>query len=94
MKKNTGKDESSRKRPLQDDLRAHYEVDYDKSRPNRFAGRVRFSRGGARPGAGRKKGPQPIERHTVTLYKAHVDYLRELDRNLSQAIRKLIDSTR
>ncbi len=93
MKKNTAKDESPRKSRPQDDLRPHYDVDYDKSRPNRFAGGVRFSHGGARPGAGRKKAPQPIERHTITLYKAHADYLRALDRNLSQAIRMLIDST-
>lgn len=94
MRKNTGKNESPQRDHLRDDLRPHYDVDYDKSRPNRFAGRVRLSHGGARPGAGRKKAPQPIERHTITLYKAHVEYLRGLDHNLSQAIRKLIDSTR
>lgn len=92
MKKNTLKNEPAQASRLRDGLRPHYEVDYSKSRPNRFAGRVRFSHGGPRPGAGRKKAPQPIERHTVTLYKAHVDYLRALDRNLSQAIRKLIES--
>jgi hypothetical protein len=91
MKKNVVKNKSAQTSRLRDDLRPHYDVDYSKSRPNRFAGRVRFSHGGPRAGAGRKKAPQPIERHTITLYKAHADYLRGLDRNLSQAIRKLIE---
>ncbi len=86
MKKNTIKIANE----LQDELRPHYDVDYAKSRPNRFAGRVKFTRGGARPGAGRKSGPEPIERHTITLYKTHANYLRSLDDNLSRAIRKLI----
>ncbi len=86
MKKNTIKIANE----LQDELRPHYDVDYAKSRPNRFAGRVKLTRGGARPGAGRKSGPEPIERHTITLYKTHANYLRSLDDNLSRAIRKLI----
>jgi hypothetical protein len=72
------------------DLPAHIDVDYTKARPNPYAGRVKFAHGGKRPGAGRKPGPQPIERHTITLYKEHAQYLRSLDQNLSQAIRKLI----
>ncbi len=32
---------------LEDDLRPHYDVDYSNSRPNRFAGRVGFTHGGA-----------------------------------------------
>lgn len=79
---------------LEDDLRPHYDVDYNKSRSNRFAGRVRFTHGGARRGAGRKPAPEAVERHTITLYLSHARYLRRLDANLSRAIRKLITSRR
>lgn len=72
------------------ELKPHYDLDYRKAKPNRFAGRVKFTHGGARPGAGRKAAPEPVERHTITLYKTHADYLRRLDGNLSKAIRKLI----
>jgi hypothetical protein len=75
---------------LNDDLRPHYDVDYRKTRPNPYAGRVKLTHGGARPGAGRKRAPELVERHTITLYKSHAKFLRRLDRNLSSAIRKLI----
>jgi hypothetical protein len=76
------------------DLPPHIDIDYSKARPNPYAGRARFSHGGRRPGAGRKPGPQPVERHTISLYKEHARYLRSLDENLSQAIRKLIAKAR
>ncbi len=79
---------------LADDLRPHYAVDYAKSRPNRFAGRVKLTHGGMRPGAGRKPAGQPLERHTITLYSTHAKFLRSLDSSLSRAIRKLIDQSR
>jgi hypothetical protein len=72
------------------ELKPHYDFDLCKAKPNRFAGRVRFSHGGARQGAGRKPAPEPVERHTITLYKTHANFLRRLDTNLSKAIRKLI----
>jgi hypothetical protein len=78
---------------LNDDLRPHYDVDYSKTRPNPYAGRVRFSHGGTRAGAGRKRAPEPMERHTITLYRSHAMRLRALDSNLSLAIRKLIERT-
>ena len=78
---------------LNDDLRPHYDVDYSKTRPNPYAGRVRFSHGGTRAGAGRKRAPEPMERHTITLYRSHAKRLRALDSNLSLAIRKLIERT-
>ncbi len=56
MKKNTIKIPNE----LQDDLRPHYDVDYAKSRPNRFAGQVKFSHGGARAGSGRKPAPEVL----------------------------------
>lgn len=76
------------------DLPPHIDVDYAKTRRNPYAGRVKFAHGGKRPGAGRKPGPQPIERHTITFYKEHAQYLRSLDQNLSHAIRKLIAKAR
>ena len=76
------------------DLPPHIDVDYSKARPNPYASRVKLAHGGKRPGAGRKPGPQPIERHTITLYREHALYLRSLDSSLSKAIRKLIAKTR
>ncbi len=90
MKKNTIRTPNEH----EDDLRPHYEVDYRKSRPNRFAGRVKFSHGGARTGAGRKRAPEILERHTITFYKSHAKFLRTIDSNLSRAIRKLIAKTK
>ncbi len=79
---------------LNDQLRPYYKVNYSKARPNRFAGRVKFTHGGTRPGAGRKSATErfgePVERHTITLLKSHANFLRSLDDNLSSAIRKLI----
>ncbi len=86
MKKKTSKTD------LLDDLRPFYKVDYSKARRNPYVGRVRHTRGGARPGAGRKAALEPIERHTITLFKSHAARLRALDKNLSRAIRKLIES--
>lgn len=77
-----------------DQLRPHYHFDYSKARPNRFAGRVKLPRDGARPGAGRKSAPPRVERHTITLSTAHAKFLRSLDGNLSRAIRKLIAKAR
>lgn len=79
---------------LDDDLRSHYNVDYSKSRPNPYAGRVKHTHGGKRNGAGRKQASEPLERHTITLYQTHAKYLRTLDTNLSRAIRKLIAKAR
>ncbi len=85
-----------RESPIHDDpddnLRPHYDFDYSKARRNRFAGRVKFTHGGKRKGAGRKRASEPIERHTITLFKSHAKRLRALDKNLSKAIRKLIES--
>ena len=88
MKKHPGSEHI----PKLDDyeLPAEYPLNPKKFKPNRFAGRVKFTHGGARPGAGRKSAPEPMERHTIAFYKSHVDYLLSLDRNLSKAIRKLI----
>ncbi|MBI3913170.1 MAG: hypothetical protein HY327_03070 [Chloroflexi bacterium] len=76
------------------ELRPHYDIDYRKARRNPYAGRVKFTHGGKRNGAERKSTPEPLERHTITLYKTHANYLRRLDSNLSRAIRTLIDRAR
>ena len=76
------------------ELKRHYDLDYSKAKPNRFA------HGGKRPRAGRKPLPahetkgKPIVRRTVTLTAPHLAYLRKLDSNVSRAIRKLIDAAR
>lgn len=55
--------------------------------------KTRATRGGARKGAGRKPSrPEPLERHTITLYQTDAEYLRTLDGNLSRAIRKLVET--
>ena len=78
--------------PKYDDyeLPAEFPLDRRKLKPNRFAGRVKFTHGGARPGSGRKPASEPLERHTITFYKSHAEYLRKVDTNLSKAIRKLL----
>jgi hypothetical protein len=79
------------------DLKPHYDLDYRKAKPNRFAGRVDLTtpkRGGARPGAGRKPARESLERHTITLLKSDAAYLRKFDKQLSAAIRKLIAQAR
>lgn len=76
------------------DLPPHIDFDYSKAKPNPYAGRIKYTRGGERKGAGRKPAPEPVERHTITLYKSHTKYLRSLDANLSRAIRKLIARAR
>ncbi len=76
------------------DLPPEIPLDPAKMKPNRFAGRVKLTRGGKRAGAGRKPAPKPLERHTITLFQSQVDYLRTLNANLSQAIRVLIERSR
>lgn len=80
---------------LTDELRPEYHVDYGKSRPNRFAGRnkevVGPVRGGARPGAGRRSSPEPLVAKHVYLFPRHVKILQKIDKNLSAAIRKLVE---
>lgn len=65
-------------------------VDYAQAKPNPYAGKVQFTHGGKRKGAGRKPSQEVAKPHTVSLYKAEVKFLRSLDPNLSRAIRKLI----
>ena len=69
-------------------------LDPEKMKPNRFAGRVKFTHGGARNGAGRKPKPESERtvRKTVTLYRSEIRFLKSLDPNLSKAIHKVLES--
>ncbi len=80
--------------PKLDDYELPEEFPFDpkKLRRNPYAGRVKYTHGGPRKGAGRKPASEPVERHTITLFKSQVEYLRTLDPNLSRAIRKLLGS--
>jgi hypothetical protein len=81
-----------------DDLLPHYDIDYSKAKPNRFAGRPKVIigpvHGGAREGAGRKAAPEPLVAKRVYLYPRHVRILQKIDKNLSAAIRTLVDAHR
>ncbi len=81
------------------ELPDHIEFDYSKAKPNRFAAppgepsNIKFTRGGARKGAGRKPAPEPLIPKKVYLYPRHLKLLKKLDSNLSAAIRKLADAS-
>lgn len=50
---------------------------------------------GGQPGAGRPTVlDEPVRRATITLLESHEKFLREIDPNLSQAIRKLIEQSK
>ena len=74
------------------DLPPEVPLDPQKMKPNRFAGRVKLTHGGARRGAGRKPKPESLRtvRKTVTLYRSEIRFLKTLDSNLSRAIHKLL----
>jgi len=89
------KKDSKGARPIEmtadDDMLPEYNIDYSKAKPNRFAGRVKFTRGGARKGAGRKPAPEPLVAKRVYLYPRHLKLLSKIDTNLSAAIRRVVD---
>ncbi|MBI5034595.1 MAG: hypothetical protein HZB51_29070 [Chloroflexi bacterium] len=76
------------------ELKPHYDFDYSKAKPNRFAGRVILTRGGKRTNGERKLASPPTVRKTITLTRPQLAYLRKLDDNLSRAIGKLIDAAK
>jgi hypothetical protein len=76
------------------DLAPHIEVDYSKAKPNSFAGKVKFTHGGARKNAGRKPGQELLIAKHVYLYPRHLKRLEKISPNLSQAIRQLVDNQR
>lgn len=90
--------------PQYDDyeLKPHYDFDYRKTQPNRFAAlldasskpasrvRKKASANGKPTRATRKTKTPRAKRHTITLHEADAEYLYSLDKSLSHAIRKLI----
>jgi hypothetical protein len=94
-KKNASKRPGHEHIPGLDDyeLKPHYDLDYRKAKPNRFAGKVKFTHGGARKNAGRKPAPEELVAKRVYLYPRHVKFLEKIDKNVSAAIRKLVDAT-
>lgn len=74
---------------LEDDLRPEYDTDYSKTWPNPYAGRVKYSHGGPRPGAGRRpRFGQPMIRKTIRLTEKEIAHLERLGAgNLSEGIR-------
>ncbi len=78
-----------------DDVMPLYDLDITKAKPNRFARHEKIivgARGGARPGAGRKPAPEPLVGKKVYLSARHLKILSRVDKNLSEAIRKLADA--
>ncbi len=57
------------------DLPAEIPLDPSKMKQNRFAGKVRFTHGGPREGAGRKPSPEPLIAKRVYLYPRQVKML-------------------
>lgn len=90
---------------LDDVLRPHYDVDYSKARPNRFAGKSHTIIGPVPSGyvPNRKRAvpksppngsptPQTVVAKRVYLYPHQIKLLARLDKNFSAAVRKLIDN--
>ena len=104
MRKNK---ETKRAIPVQmtddDDVLPHYDIDYSKAKPNRFAGRklviigpvsedgkpLRSKRSSAKQGTARSRKPVIAKR--VYLYPSQVKLLARIDKNFSAAVRKVID---
>ncbi len=105
MKKKTTKPTRLSAAELADDLRPHYDVDYSKTMPNRFAtrkhvvigattdpeGAIAKHRGGARDGAGRKPSSEPLISKHIYLAPRHINLLKKIDANVSAAVRKLVE---
>lgn len=105
MKKKTTRTTRLSAAELNDDLRPHYDVDYSKTMPNRFANRkpivigattdpegaIAKQRGGARNGAGRKPSSEPLLSKHIYLAPRHIKHLKTLSANLSAAVRKLVE---
>ncbi len=74
---------------IDDDLRPEYEIDYSKTWPNPYTGKVKYSHGGSRPGAGRRpRFGQPMVRKTIRLTEQEIARLERLGAgNLSEGVR-------
>ncbi len=92
MRKEKNRNQSKRA----DELRAKYEIDYSKTWPNPYAGRVKLSHGGARPGAGRRpRYGKPMLRKTIRLTQEEITRLEQLGAgNLSEGVRTALREAR
>ncbi len=92
MKRKTNRPEP----PRGDDLRPEYDIDYDKTWPNPYAGRVTFTHGGARAGAGRRpRFGRPMIRKTIRLTAEEIARLERLGAgNLSEGVRAALRQAR
>lgn len=52
--------------------------------------KMKFSKKHRARGGGRKPLAEPLERRTITLLKSDADWLRSVNRNISQSIREII----
>ena len=88
-----------------DDLLPHYEIDYTRAKPNRFAGRKHIVIGpvpddkdqAPSKNISRKQTDGSRPRKTVVakrvyLYPSQVKILARIDKNFSAAVRKVIDT--
>lgn len=75
------------------ELPSEIPLDPKKMKPNRFAGKVKFTHGGARKNAGRNPAPEQLVSKRIYLYPRHVKILEKIDKNMSAAIRKLVDAS-
>ena len=88
MKKEKNKTGATR----DDELRPECKIDYNKTWPNPYAGKVKYSHGGSRPGAGRRsRFGQPMVRKTIRLTEQEIAGLERLGAgNLSEGVRKAL----
>lgn len=81
---------------LNDELRPSYKVDYSKSRPNRFAGRQKIILGASQERAGksasRPAASENLIAKRVYLSPRQMKILQKIDKNISAAVRKLVDA--
>lgn len=75
------------------ELPAEVPLDPKKMKRNRYAGKVKFTHGGARKNAGRNPAPEQLVSKRIYLYPRHVKLLEKIDKNMSAAIRKLVDAS-
>ncbi len=88
------------------DMLPHYEIDYSKAKPNRFAGKkldiigpvpddyeVKIqNRAPRKPTANGARTDKTVVAKRVYLYPHQIKLLARIDKNFSAAVRKLIDA--
>lgn len=90
---------------VDDDLLSHYEIDYSRAKPNRFAGRKHVIIGPVSDGdlaplpkrspnksTNGARSRKTVIAKRVYLYPSQVRMLARIDKNFSAAIRKVIDT--